>query len=146
MKKQQKIQVILSVAFLILVLIVIFAVTSFNNSGFEPQNPENSTFVWVSYKPIQCNGNPWENYSASGDNTGFNLANGLPSSQEVDAIESYYSEKNISIVDLKIEVMKQGYFCEACTCPEGWTLYLKVSKQDAQKLKEDGFKEGQSPK
>jgi len=128
----------------ILSLIVVFATIYVLGS----KNNRNSLFeetdkTWVKTDPIQCLGNPWEvdwlkshgdDYAAypKGDRSV-----GL-SDEEIQIIKDYYKKQGIVIYDVKWELWDTAV-CMACSCPDGYTLYLLISNSDINMMLEFGY-------
>ena len=63
----------------------------------------------------------------------------------IPAINKYYSERGFEIYNAKTISFEQkfGYLpaiCEACSCPEGFTLYVLVDEADVEALLEIGHR------
>ncbi len=91
--------------------------------------------VWLTYSPIQCDGNPWEKWYAEG-NIQF-----VKEPTEKQLVISYYSQVySISINGYNQVQGDDGAVCMACSCPRGDTLWAFVSLSDADKMKQLGWK------
>ena len=114
--------------------------------------PKETGKTWVEIDPIQCLGNPWEvdwlkaheeefkdkPYGAYGEYPrDFNTLE--LESEEIRIIKDYYQKQGITIFDVKSEWTHEGV-CDACDCPEGYTLYLLISDSDVDKMLELGYK------
>jgi len=101
--------------------------------------------VWLSTKPIQCLGNPWEkDWLAANDNDYSAYPIGDPRIIEVPEkaiITAFFARQEIDILDIESEPFDDDVMvCDACHCPQGYTLKINVSKEDAEKLSaEFGF-------
>ena len=77
--------------------------------------------TWVQIDPVQCGGNPWGDARSSPD-----------------VIKEYYADLGVDVFDLKTAHTHQ-VVCEACFCPDGITLSLRVSRDDVRTMLSLGF-------
>ena len=114
---------------------------------------EEST-VWVSSEPIQCLGNPWEKawLEQEGKKYGDYPVGKILVIEEPEKkiIKDYYKGQSVEILQIKSKTFsEQGMsdiVCAACTCPQGYTLFLKVNEKDLEKMKEWGYKKAEMEK
>ncbi len=137
-----------------------------------PTPSESTSFVY--YKPVQCQGNPWEVWFS--ENTGEDKCVGKPDGTIVPSGDScnscsctngvaactlafcegevpeektltqyFLAEHEIQILEVrKIEADADAIVCRACSCPRGDTLSVLVNDNDLQKMTELGWKENSS--
>lgn len=107
--------------------------------------------TWVEIDPIQCLGNPWEQDWLSynnGDSSKYPRDAGTPGIDpgEIQIIKNYYSAKEqIAVYDVRAVSFEEKAgepvaVCQACSCPQGYTLYLLVSNADLAAMQELGYK------
>lgn len=96
--------------------------------------------AWVHIDPVQCMGNPWQgdwmqehgnDYPGRVDENGMN-------EEESGIIRAYYEKQGVTVLDSRIEWTHKAT-CEACSCPQGYTLYLSVPSTDVPKMTELHF-------
>lgn len=99
--------------------------------------------AWVKMDPVQCLGNAWEvdwlennggNYSAYPRDV---IKRGREL-EEIGIINDYYEKQGIPISNI-ITVDTYDVVCEACSCPQGYTLYVQVDKSDVFGMVDLGF-------
>lgn len=100
--------------------------------------------VWMETDPIQCLGNPWEmDWLENNPSAGGNYPKGKPriiENVESGIILAFFSGKGAVITDIKSEAYpKNTMVCDACTCTDGYTLYLYVNEENAPILKRFNF-------
>ena len=107
--------------------------------------PPDLARAWVATEPIQCLGNPWEqDWLASHDNDYASYPKdptkpGLESA-EVEIIKDYYRRQGVTVFEVAAKG-RYGVVCLACSCPEGYTLYLDVRQQDVPKMISLGYRQ-----
>lgn len=106
--------------------------------------------VWVEVDPVQCLGNPWETDWLKENNNDYDAyPRGhilVIEEPEKKIIKEYYAKQGIEILDIKSEEFSGDFdICEACSCAQGYTLYLQISKKDLQTMLEFGYKLFESP-
>ncbi|MBN1275353.1 hypothetical protein JXA12_03605 [Candidatus Woesearchaeota archaeon] len=111
------------------------------NQGLDLPNEDGKT--WVQIDPVQCLGNPWEvDWIGSHDDDHSAYPGDVHTSEleqeEVQIIKGYYQEQGVTIFDVRSEWTHE-VVCEACSCPQGYTLYLLVSDSDVDKMRELGY-------
>ncbi len=85
---------------------------------------------WVEIDPIQCLGNPWEiDWLKDNDDYPRDVHTLELEQGEEDIIKEYYLKQGVSILKVESE-WTHDIVCEACSCPQGYTLYLLVSDVD----------------
>ena len=77
--------------------------------------------TWIQIDPVRCGGNPWGDARSSPD-----------------VIKEYYAELGVDVFDLKTKDTRQ-LVCQACSCPYGITLSLRVSYDDVRTMLSLGF-------
>ncbi len=85
----------------------------------------------MSIAPIQCLGNPWEqDWLASHDNDYGAYPRDLSrpglEEEEKEIIQSYYQRLGVPIESLATTEW-DGAVCLACSCPQGYTLYVLIA-------------------
>lgn len=102
--------------------------------GFELAPPERA---WVAIEPIQCLGNPWEQdwlASHHGDYGSY------PRDNPFQIIKDYYRRQGVVVYEAATQA-RYEVVCLACSCPEGYTLYLEVRRQDVPAMLALGYRE-----
>lgn len=94
--------------------------------GSHPPSPVVKN-VWVETDPVQCKGNPWDQYTGIGGVTGFFDEKGI----------KVYNTATISYNQLYLEPVS---VCRQCSCPKGEVLYLWVARSDTRALQSYGFR------
>ncbi len=91
--------------------------------------------AWVSYVPVQCGGNPWEMWYASG---GINY---LAEPTEGQLVQDYYTtQQGIEILEVIIIPPVPGTdVCAACSCPRGDSIDVRIYSKDSAKMLELGW-------
>ncbi|GEM_PF-2584681 len=100
-----------------------------NNCEFDPCPQPSEKEARVFTQPVQCSGNPWDNYVAD--------------LSEEQAIKLYYSnEYEIEILDfLGIPPAPNTVVCEACSCPRGDTVMVFIKEKDVQEMVSLGWRQ-----
>ena len=106
--------------------------------------PKENEKTWIEIDPTQCLSNPWEgDWIKSHDNNYSGYPRDVHTSEleqeEIQIIKNYYQKQGITIFDVKSEWTHE-IVCEACSCPQGYTLYLLVSSSDVNKMLELSYK------
>ena len=114
---------------------IIFAVIAIGVAGllifYAPQGD-----FWLSIMPVQCQGNPWEQFERPPDK---NVPN-LTETQEAELVKDYYDEQGITIFEVKfIQPSPETAVCLACNCPRGDTLQVLVAEGDVTKMLSFGY-------
>ncbi len=111
------------------------------------QNQQSPHGVWMKTEPIQCLGNPWEKAWLEAHRGAYDeYPNGHPrrvEEEEKRIIRDFFESQGIHV--LKVEAVPfpdDAMVCEACDCPQGYTLYILTDKEGAEKLEQFGFREG----
>jgi len=138
-KKSQKIQ------YIILAIIGVLGITFFSSIYFTPKKEKiiiDEKNTWINMDPIQCLGNPWEfDWLKKNNNQYSKYPIGNPrkiENQEIKIIKEFYKNQNINIFDIKSTSLNVDT-CSACSCPQGYKLYVSVSKEDAEKMVRMGW-------
>jgi len=101
----------------------------------EPQAPQ---CTWVAIDPIQCLGNPWErDWLERHDNDYDSYPRDWERRKRI--ILNYYRKLGVGIQDITAHRTME-VVCEACCCPEGYTLYLYVDDKDVRTMLALGFR------
>ena len=100
--------------------------------------------TWVEIDPIQCFGNAWEIdwiQSHDGNSSAYPRDTHTPGvdPEEIEIIKDYYGRQGVTIYYVKTAVTYETV-CEACTCPQGYTLYLLVDDSNVDKMLDFGYK------
>jgi hypothetical protein len=107
--------------------------------------------TWLELDPLQCGSNPWE---TNWDSVQSNLTNACQAvCSQPDApgcpvsclVTAYYQSIGITIhsfghLDFKTKFGKDIELCEACTCPAGYTIYVRVADEDVSRMQALGFR------
>ncbi len=97
---------------------------------------------WVQIDPVQCGGNPWQQYweeqrkKACPD---ASKACPFHDIKEEAIIQQYYRTQGIEVSDVKSR-KTHAIVCMACSCPRGDTLYLFVNNRDVEQMVKLGYK------
>ncbi len=122
---------------LILLILTIFLVSCVNSTDI---NSKDAT--WMEIDPIQCLGNPWEVdwiNSHSYEEYPRDIITPELEKEEIEIIKDYYANQDIVIIEIESKWTKETV-CEACMCPEGYTLYILISNLNIEKLEKLGYK------
>lgn len=85
---------------------------------------------WLSLKPVQCQGNPWEKLTPKGDGTepSYPIA-------ELLTIDRYFRDQGIKLQELGLVDAAAGIAtCDACNCARGDRLLVRASGGDVATL------------
>ncbi len=109
-----------------------------------PPDVQDAKAIWVEINPVQCMGNPWERDWLDANNNDVSAyPRGpdapLPGPEVIELIKDYYAKQGVEVMDAKSAWVMQAV-CEACSCPEGYTLYLSIAASDVEKMTGLGFK------
>ncbi|MBI2675030.1 MAG: hypothetical protein HYX24_01120 [Candidatus Aenigmarchaeota archaeon] len=130
------------------VIVFLLALLSASFMFFQSINPvllsRQAGRIWMETDPVQCLGNPWEIDWLKSNNMDFYSypkSSKTPELEpsEIEIIKDYYKKQKITIFDIKSKQTHE-IVCRACSCPEGYTLYLLVSDSDIIKMQEFGYK------
>lgn len=107
--------------------------------------------VWMSTDPIQCLGNPWEkDWISQPGNKYENYPVGHPAKiekEEVEIIKGYFNKKGIYLAAVESKPYPDNAIvCDACECPVGYTLLVKIPENLSEKLLGMGFNQVESNK
>ncbi|UCG50428.1 MAG: hypothetical protein JSW58_09440 [Candidatus Latescibacterota bacterium] len=100
--------------------------------------------AWVATDPIQCLGNPWEQdwlEAHGGDYEAYPRDPSTPGlePEEEEIITEYYDrEHDVKIFDIETAETYEGV-CRACSCPQGYTLYLLIPTLDVETMLDLGY-------
>ena len=84
-------------------------------------------YTWFSYAPRQCGQNPWSESAAAGD--GVEPVLSLPEAVEVD---NYFESNGVQVLEVGfVHDAEPRLQCQACSCPRGDVLLVKVPAWDA---------------
>src|SRR3989338_7217009 len=113
----------------------------------QPAQLTDSDKIWVKTDPKQCYSNPWEqdwkethnnDTSAYHDKKPINIE---PEEEEI--IKQYFNKTGINVYQLYSQTYqeqgKSQVACRACSCPQGYTLYILIRKNDLLKVSQFGF-------
>ena len=139
-KKSKKIQYIVLVIIGIIFLFFTYLTLTKTKPIVENLFEEN---IWVTMNPIQCLGNPWEfDWLKKNKNQYSQYPIDIPNkidTKEIEIIKKFYINKEIDIWDIKSTPINDT-ICTTCSCPQGYKLYVLVSKKDAKKMIKMGWK------
>ena len=98
--------------------------------------------VWVATEPIQCLGNPWEQDWLASHDGQYPKDYSKPGlePEEIAIIRDYYERQGVTV----FRVTTRGKYevvCAACSCPEGYSLYLEVQDEDLEEMLSFGYRE-----
>lgn len=120
-------------------------VDTFELETEEPIPPiEKEKLVWMEMDPVQCLGNAWEkDWLSQPANKDKNYPIGNPAliePEEKSIIKTFFSKQNIYIAEIQSESYPDNaVICDACECPAGYTLYIKLPESKSQALSAFGF-------
>ncbi len=80
--------------------------------------------VWMRYDETKCE-NPWQ----------FNWFQKPTEAQILGAVKGNLQGREINILEIKSETAKDIISCEACTCPNGRSYFVRINKSEIEKLK-----------
>lgn len=95
-----------------------------------------SGMTWFGITELQCTISPypWINEwnRAHPDEPYF----GLSLSKKQDAVVEFIRNNDVTISDIVYTPAErvQGFYCEACGCNTGWTVYILISREDSEKV------------
>lgn len=100
--------------------------------------------IWMQTEPIQCLQNPWEEAWLENNNKDYQAyPKGKPREvepEEARIIQAYFEDQGVTVLDWDFESFGDDVMvCDACSCPQGFTLYLKVKEADLATLKDYNF-------
>ncbi len=132
------------IKYLLIIIIFIFSILAYPNIISNNKNQ-----IWLEINPIKCLGNPWEfhwlknNPSQYADYPG--IKNNNINKFGIELLKNYYKNKNINIINVEsIPFKNQNNInlasCTACSCPQGYTLYVLLHANDVKKMLELGWK------
>lgn len=109
------------------------------------QSASASDTVWLQTDPVQCLGNPWEKAwleAHDGEYEAYPIGNPREvEAKEAEVIRSFFEKQGIAILEVESKPYPEGAMvCDACSCPQGYTLYLQVREKDMEALKQFDFK------
>jgi hypothetical protein len=103
---------------------------------------DDAGIVWMSYRPVQCLGNPWEiNWLAKGNDYGDyprDLLDGGFNSEEGKIIRNYFSDEGVEVRDIYTHSFSE-VTCASCDCPIGYDLFVSVDENEADIMEDAGF-------
>lgn len=92
----------------------------------------------MSFEPIQCLNNPWEeDWLRSNNGSAGSYPREWTARRVI--IMDYYARLGIRIFDARREVPDNGIRCGACSCGDGYTLFLQVADEDVSDMVALGF-------
>jgi|GEM_PF-1255621 len=107
-----------------------------NQGELEVTTPE---YIWVKFKPVGCLENSWEMYWVSKNGMNFSA---YPMEQEFEIITEYYSSKGITLLEISNETLLESR-CEACSCPRGDVIWIKIPYSNKSAALSEGFLEAE---
>ncbi len=108
----------------------------------------NTDGVWLSINPVQCLTNPWESDWIGQDGNDFaKYPRGdilVIENAEKQIITDYYATQGITIIDIFSQTFEEKFgepmaICAACSCAQGYILYININQSDVDKLEALGF-------
>ncbi len=99
--------------------------------------PAAESTAWLSLAPVQCNMNPWQLGSSSGDGT----APAYPD-PELLTIDNFFEDQGIDLIEIGfLYPATLGGVCTACSCGRGDQLLVRAKAADVATLEKTyGFK------
>ena len=88
----------------------------------------NANEVWMQYNETKC-ANPWN----------FNWFVKPTQEQVLGAIKSDLIGKEIAVLEIRSSVDEDFVSCDACTCPNGTHIFVRVNKSETEELKALNF-------
>ncbi len=85
--------------------------------------------VWMKIDPVQCQGNPWDKYRSTEQDSEMS---------EESALVMYLGMSGISYYEYKSEQTHE-FVCDACDCPRGDTVSVLVDEESSKVMMELGF-------
>lgn len=103
----------------------------------------------MSIAPSQCLGNAWEqDWLASHDNDygayPYDLSKPGLEEEEKEIIRSYYQHQGVPIEELATTEWG-GDVCLACSCPQGYTMFVLLAEVHEETMMDLGFVRSNSP-
>lgn len=96
-----------------------------------------SECAWVEIDPVQCMGNPWEiDWIENGGDPALyprDLA------ERFEIIREYYEGLGVEIIDGSAW-WTMPVTCRACSCPEGYTVYVRIWVEDVEYMLDGGWR------
>jgi hypothetical protein len=134
---------------IIFLLLAIAAISSACN-GSKQAAAEEGPSVWMETDPIQCLGNPWEEdwLSKQGREYGdYPIGNPrIVEKEEMEIIMDYFKGKGVTVYEVSSKPYPEDMaVCDACTCPAGYTLYLRVPEKQSSILEDFRFTQSDKP-
>lgn len=139
--------------FLLILLVSVFSIgcggtrdtTENTEDPYSTPEWQNEQLIWMEMEPVQCLGNAWQKFWINKEGrTADDYPVGDPRTVEAaekEIIIDYFASLGIDIVRVDSQPFPADRMvCEACTCPQGYTLFVRVLKSDAPQLADLGFK------
>jgi len=94
--------------------------------------------TWIATDPVQCLTNPWEEDWLSRDS---NVYQDYPRAidSQLAIVRDYYARMGVEIAEA-ISIAKYNVTCDACSCPRGDALYLRVRDADVDTMLSLGYR------
>jgi hypothetical protein len=95
--------------------------------------------IWLATEPIQCLGNDWERDWLDRHDGDYDS---YPRDREPQSeiIKDYYRSQGVEVFEITTKRRKEAV-CTACSCPQGFTLYVRVGEGDTKVMLSLGFRE-----
>jgi hypothetical protein len=103
---------------------------------------ESDSKRWVAIEPTQCLTNPWEqDWLAQHDDDyqGYPGHGQTLGEEEFEIIQNYYAGLGVAVSGGRT-MTKYQVVCDACSCPQGHTLFLKVGPDDIDTMLDLGYR------
>jgi len=110
------------------------------------QTQQATTEIWMEIEPVQCLGNLWEKawlekHSGAYDQYPKGHPRKVEEAEKV-IIRDFFESQGIRVIKVEaVPFPDDVMVCDACDCPQGYTLYILTDKEGAEKLKKFNFKE-----
>ncbi len=101
--------------------------------------------IWMQTEPVQCLGNPWEqDWLATKGRKYEDYPKGDPrvlEEAEKEIIRSFFEKEGIRIYKVEgVSFPDSVMLCDACDCPQGYTLNVLIAPADSARLRNFGFR------
>lgn len=126
--------------FMPLVILLLFAFACRSNKA-----RMGDKYIEMKMEPVQCLGNPWEqDWLKKHEMKYEDYPRGKPrelEAEEKEIIRSFFENEGIRIFKIEgIPFPDSVMICDACDCPQGYTLKVFTIPSDTARLRSFGFK------
>lgn len=81
---------------------------------------------WISFEPIQCLGNPWEQDWLNKNNRDYDS---YPKKTDTQIIKNFIEAKGYQVYSIN-QIDEHKLVCKACSCPRGDTIKVLINSSD----------------